>query len=95
MWELNNGSYYKWDGDKLHASLINHGDDDGLHPNTYGCQIHPADGGLIAIGYIPHSLFDHVRAEAICDSALRENKPYAWWVENHAQWWTEEVEPLI
>jgi len=91
MWELNNGSYYNFEGDELFASIIKHRPDDGVHPDVYGCQIHPSDGGIVVIGYIPNDVFDHVRAQAICDAALSENMPFAWWVENAAQWWANEV----
>jgi hypothetical protein len=99
MWELNHGSYYKLEGDEedknLVASLINHGPDDGVNPNTWGVQIHPADGGLVVIGHIPADMFSPEYGQAVADAALTENKPYDWWEANQMVWFLDHAVALL
>jgi len=114
MWELNKGSWYKWETEnkegyelvakdgiaedihwgnrhELVASLINHGPHDDINLNKWGVQIHPADGGLVVIGYIHQDAFDSISAQAIADAALHENKDYEWWVANATEWFMKNT----
>lgn len=92
-WELNNGSYYKWNDakEKLEASIIYHSSQDGKHTNSYGVQIYTSDGSLLDIGYIAENNFHHLLAKGIADMALRENKDFEWWRENYRLWWQKNV----
>ena len=94
MWELNNGSYYKWQDTRgehkdLVASLIHHGPEDGVNPHKWSVQIHPVDGGIVVVGYIRELHFDEDVAQALADLALAQNQTYDWWMVNGAKWWTE------
>jgi len=93
MYQEHAGSFCKWDGENLVGSIIYRDKYDGVHPNAHGVQIHTSDGGLLAIGYIKHAEFDATLAKAICDDALRENRPYEWWVKTASEWWARNAEP--
>lgn len=91
MWELNNGSYYKYEDGELTGSIIHHQEFDGRHPNQYEIQIHTSDGGLLAIGYIRDVEFNEILAKEICNMALRENKDFNWWIDNYGIWWQQNT----
>ncbi len=90
--QFNNGSYYQWsEGNKLEASIIHHGKEDGVHPNMYGLQIHTRDGGLLAIGYLPKSGFDIHYASTIVNAALKEDQDFDWWAINGDGWFSAMI----
>lgn len=87
MWQESKGNYFNFVGDDLIGSIIHHDARDGVHPCTYGVQIHTSDGGLLAIGYIHEDDFDEDTAKSLCESAISMNMPFDWWIQNSHAWW--------
>lgn len=88
-WQEHKRNSYLFNGDEIVARVIYHELFDGLHPNQYGVQIQPSDGGLVCVGYLPGDAAQSVRAaKAMCERAIAENLPYSWWEKECANWFS-------